>query len=255
MTIRAMIVDDEPLARRRIRDLLAAVPDVEVVAECANGRDAIQAIDASLPDLLFLDIQMPQIDGFEVLATIGVGRVPVVVFVTSYDQFALRAFEAQALDYLMKPFDDRRFDTTLRRARARLADRQGADVDRRLRALLDDVHGNRGYLQRLAVPMGNRSVFIRAQEIDWIGAERNYIRVYAGGRGHLLRESLTRIEAELDPAMFCRIHRGIIVNIDRIQSVESTFRGEYVVVLHDRTRLTSGRSYRETLHALLRPTR
>jgi two-component system LytT family response regulator len=255
MTIRAMIVDDEPLARKRIRDLLTAAPDVEVVAECANGRDAIQAIEASLPDLLFLDIQMPQIDGFEVLATIGVGRVPVVVFVTSYDQFALRAFEAQALDYLMKPFDDQRFDTTVQRARERLADRRGTDVDRRLRALLEEVRGSRGYLQRLAVPLGNRNVFLRAQEIDWIGAERNYIRVYAGGRGHLLRESLTHIEAELDPAMFCRIHRSIIVNIDRIQSVESTFHGEYVVVLHDQTKLTSGRSYRENLHALLRRTR
>ena len=255
MTIRAMIVDDEPLARQRIRDLLAAAPDVKVVAECANGRDAIQAIEASVPDLLFLDIQMPQIDGFDVLATIGVGRVPVVVFITSYDQFALRAFEAQALDYLMKPFDDQRFETTLQRARARVGDRQGADVDRRLSALLEEVRGNRRYLQRLAVPMSNRTVFIRAQEIDWIGAERNYIRVYSGGRGHLLRESLTHIEAELDPAMFCRIHRSTIVNIDRIQSVESTFGGEYVVVLHDRTKLTSGRSYRETLQALLRPTR
>ena len=255
MTIRVMVVDDEPLARRRIRDLLAAEPDVEVVAECANGRDAIQAIEASVPDLLFLDIQMPRIDGFDVLAAIGIGRVPVVVFVTSYDQFALRAFDAQALDYLMKPFDDERFHTTLHRARARLADRQGADVDRRLRALLEEVRGRRTYLQRLAVPMGNRTVFIRAQEIDWIAAERNYIRVYAGGRGHLLRESLTSIEAELDPAMFCRIHRSTIVNIDRIQSVETTFRGEYVVVLHDRTKLASGRSYRETLHALLRRTR
>ena len=255
MTIRAMIVDDEPLARQRIRDLLLATPEVEVVAECANGRDAIRAIEASLPDLLFLDIQMPRIDGFEVLATIGVGRVPVVVFVTSYDQFALRAFEAQALDYLMKPFDDRRFDTTLRRARAQLVDPHGSQVDRRLRALLDEVRGRGGYLQRLPVLMGNRNVFIRAHEIDWIGAERNYIRVYAGGRGHLLRESLTQIEMELDPAMFCRIHRSTIVNIDRIQSVESTFRGEYVVVLHDRTKLTSGRSYRETLNALLRRTR
>lgn len=254
MTIRAMIVDDEPLARRRVRDLLTAAPDVDVVAECANGRDAIKAIEASLPDLLFLDIQMPEIDGFDVLAAIGVGRVPVVVFVTSYDQFALRAFEAQALDYLMKPFDDERFSTALQRARARLGDRSSTDVDRRLSALLDEVRGRRGYLQRLAVPVGNRSVFIRAHEIDWIGAERNYIRVYVGGRGHLLRESLTHIEAELDPAMFCRIHRSTIVNIDRIQSVETTFRGEYVVVLQDGTKLTSGRSYRESLHTLLRQT-
>ena len=255
MSMRAMIVDDEPLARQRIRDLLAVVSDMEVVAECANGRDAIEAIEESVPDLLFLDIQMPEVDGFDVLASIGVGRVPVVVFVTSYDQFALRAFEAQALDYLMKPFDDQRFNTTLERARARLGEGQGGDVDRRLRALLDEVRGQRSYLQRLAVPMGNRNVFIRAQEIDWIGAERNYIRVYTGGKGHLLRESLTGIEAELDPAMFCRIHRSIIVNIDRIQSVESTFNGEYVVLLHDGTKLTSGRSYRETLNGLLRRTR
>ncbi len=254
MTIRAVIVDDEPLARRRIRDLLAAASDVEVVAECANGRDAIKAIESSRPDLLFLDIQMPEVDGFEVLETIGVGRVPVVVFVTSYDQFAVKAFEAQALDYLMKPFDDQRFITTLQRARAQLGDRKGDDVDRRLRALLEEVRGNKGYLKRLAVPVGNRSVFIRARDIDWIGAERNYIRVYSGGKGHLLRESLTHIEGELDPAMFCRIHRSTIVNIDRIQSVETTFRGEYVVTLQDRTKVTVGRSYRDNLHTLLRRT-
>jgi two-component system LytT family response regulator len=254
MTIRAMIVDDEPLARRRIRDLLVAAPDVEVVAECANGRDAIKGIEASVPDLLFLDIQMPEVDGFEVLEKIGVGRVPVVVFVTSYDQFAVRAFEAQALDYLMKPFDDQRFNTTLQRARERLGDRQRGDIDLRLSALLEEVRGQKGYLKRLAVTMGNRSTFIRAKDIDWIGAERNYIRVYSGGRGHLLRESLTHIETELDPAMFCRIHRSTIVNIDRIQSVETTFRGEYIVTLHDRTKLTAGRSYRDNLHALLRRT-
>jgi two-component system LytT family response regulator len=252
MTIRAMIVDDEPLARKRIRDLLSAAPDVEVVAEWANGRDAIKGIEASVPDLLFLDIQMPEVDGFDVLAAIGVGRVPVVVFITSYDQFALRAFEAQALDYLMKPFDDERFNKTLQRARMRLGDRQQDDVELRLRALLDEVRGERGYLKRLAVPMGNRSIFIRARDIDWIGAERNYIRVYSGGRGHLLRESLTHIEGELDPAMFCRIHRSTIVNIDRIQSVETTFRGEYVITLEDKTKLTAGRSYKDTLHTLLR---
>lgn len=254
MTIRAMIVDDEPLARRRIRDLLAGASDVEVVAECANGRDAIKRIEASVPDLLFLDIQMPEIDGFEVLETIGVGRVPIVVFVTSYDQFAVRAFEAQALDYLMKPFDDQRFNATLQRVRARLGNRNRDDIEDRLSALLNEVRGRRGYLKRLAVPVGNRSVFIRAREIDWIGAERNYIRVYSGGKGYLLRDSLTRIEAELDPAMFCRIHRSTIVNIDRIQSVETTFRGEYVLTLNDRTRLTAGRSYREALHSLLRQT-
>jgi two-component system LytT family response regulator len=251
MTIRAVIVDDEPLARRRVRGLLAEAGDVEVVAECANGREAIRAIEESPPDLLFLDIQMPEIDGFDVLRAIGAGRVPVVIFVTAYDQFALRAFEAHALDYLLKPFDDERFEAALRRARERIRQHAGGDLDRRLRALLEEVRGGRGYLQRLVVPTGNRSVFVRTEEIDWIEAERNYIRLHAGGRAYLLRENLGHIESALDPARFCRIHRSTIVNVDRIQAVESLLGGEYLVVLHDGTKLTSGRSYRRSLHALL----
>lgn len=251
MTIRAVIVDDEPLARRRIRSLLVEVEDVEVVAECANGKEAIQAIEESPPDLLFLDIQMPELDGFDVLQAIGVGQVPVVIFVTAYDQFALRAFEAHALDYLLKPFDDERFEAALERAREQIRQQQGGDLDRRLRALLEEVREDRGYLQRLVVPKGHRSVFIRTEEIDWIEAERNYIRLHVGGRPYLLRENLSRIESALDPATFCRIHRSTIVNIDRIQAVESLFRGEFLVILHDGTKLTSGRSYRPNLHALM----
>lgn len=251
MTIRALIVDDEPLARRRIRGLLADADDVEVIAECANGREAIDAIKEAAPDLLFLDIQMPELDGFDVLQAIGVGRVPVVIFVTAYDQFALRAFEAHALDYLLKPFDDERFEAALQRARERIRQQQGGDLDRRLRALLEEVHGDRGYLQRLVVPAGHRSVFIRTEEIDWIEAERNYIRLHVSGRAYLLRESLSRMESALDPNAFCRIHRSTIVNIDRIQSVESLFGGEYLLVLHDGTKLTSGRSYRRTLQTLM----
>jgi two-component system LytT family response regulator len=251
MTIRAVIVDDEPLARQRIRTLLVEAEGVEVVAECANGREAIQAIEASPPDLLFLDIQMPEVDGFDVLRAIGVGHVPVVIFVTAYDQFALRAFEAHALDYLLKPFDDERFEAALQRARERIRQQQGGDLDRRLRSLLQEVRGDRGYLRRLVVPTGPRSVFVPTEEIDWIEAERNYIRLHVGGRTHLLRENLSRIESALDPAAFCRIHRSTIVNVDRIQAVESLFGGEYLVVLHDGTRLTSGRSYRRNLHALM----
>lgn len=251
MTIRAVIVDDEPLARRRIRSLLVEAEDVEVIAECTNGKEAIQAIEESPPDLLFLDIQMPELDGFDVLQAIGVGHVPVVIFVTAYDQFALRAFEAHALDYLLKPFDDERFEAALQRARERIRQQQGGDLDRRLRALLEEVRGDRGYLQRLVVPTGHRSVFIRTEEIDWIEAERNYIRLHVGGRAYQLRENLSRIESALDPTTFCRIHRSTIVNIDRIQAVESLFRGEYLVVLHDGTKLTSGRSYRRNLHALM----
>jgi two-component system, LytTR family, response regulator len=251
VTIRATIVDDEPLARRRIRNLLAEADDVQVVAECANGREAIRAIEASPPDLLFLDIQMPELDGFDVLQAIGVGRLPAVIFVTAYDHFALRAFEAHALDYLLKPFDDERFEAALERARARVRQQQGGDLDLRLRALLEEVRGDRGYLQRLVVPTGHRSVFVRTGEIDWIEADRNYIRLHVGGRAHLLRENLGRIESALDPAKFCRIHRSTIVNVDRIQAVESLFRGEYLVVLHDGTKLTSGRSYRGNLHQLM----
>ena len=251
MTIRAVIVDDEPLARRRIRGLLVEAGDVEIVAECANGREAIRAIEESPPELLFLDIQMPEIDGFDVLRAIGPGRVPVVIFVTAYDQFALRAFEAHALDYLLKPFDDERFEAALRRARERIRQQAGGDLDRRLRALLEEVRGGRGYLQRLVVPTGNRSVFVRTEEIDWIEAERNYIRLHAAGRAYLLRENLGHVESALDPARFCRIHRSTIVNVDRIQAVESLLGGEYLVVLHDGTKLTSGRSYRRNLHALL----
>jgi two-component system, LytTR family, response regulator len=251
MTIRAAIVDDEPLARRRIRNLLIEERDVEVIAEFANGKEAIDSLEKSPPDLLFLDIRMPEIDGFDVLQAIGPGHVPAVIFVTAYDQFALRAFEAHALDYLLKPFDDERFEAALQRARERIRLQQGCDLDRRLHALLGTVRRDQEYLRRLVVPTGHRSVFIRTEQIDWIEAERNYIRLHVGGRAHLLRENLSRIEASLDPAKFCRIHRSTIVNIDRIQAVESLFRGEYLVVLQNGTKLTSGRGYRRNLHIIM----
>ena len=249
--IRAAIVDDEPLARHRIRGRLAEAGDVQVIAEFANGREAIEALEESPPDLLFLDIQMPEIDGFDVLQAIGVGHVPAVIFVTAYDRFAVRAFEAHALDYLLKPFDDERFEAALQRARERIRQHHGGDLDRRMRALLEDARGDRGYLQRLVVPNGQRSVFIRTEQIDWIEAERNYVRLHVGDRAYLMRENLSRMESALDPATFCRIHRSTIVNIDRIQTVETLLRGEYLLVLHDGTKLTSGRAYRHNLHAIM----
>ena len=251
MTIRAVIVDDEPLARRRLRSLLVEAEGVEVVAECANGKDAIQTLEESTPDLLFLDIQMPEIDGFDVLHAIGVDRVPVVIFVTAYDQFALRAFEAHALDYLLKPFDDERFEAALERARDRIRQHQGGDLDQRLRLLLDEMQGRRSYLQRMVVPAGHRSVLIKTDDIDWIEADRNYMRLHVGGETHMLREKMSTIESALDPTKFCRIHRSTIVQIDRIRAVESFFHGEYVVVLQDGTKLTSGRSYRRNLYSVI----
>ena len=251
MTIRAAIVDDEPLARRRIRNLLTREGDVEIIAECANGKEAIESLEASSPDVLFLDIQMPEIDGFDVLRTLGVGHVRVVIFVTAYDQFALRAFEAHALDYLLKPFDDERFEAALTRARERIRQERDGDLDRRFQALLESMHGDHGYLRRLVVPVGHRNLFLRTEQIDWIGAERNYVRLHVGGRAYLMRENLSRIATVLDPKTFCRIHRSTIVNIDRIRSIESLFRGEYLVILHDGTKLASGRSYRGNVNALL----
>jgi two-component system LytT family response regulator len=249
--MRIVIVDDEPLARMRVRNLLAEENDVEIIAECANGEEAIHAIEESPPDVLILDVQMPEVDGFDVLQAVGVGRVPVVIFVTAYERFALRAFESHALDYLLKPFDDERFEMAIERSRRRLSERQGGDIDVRLQALLSSVRGGSGYLQRLVVPTGNRNVFVRIEEIDWIEADRNYIRLHLRGKTHLLRENLGRIEASLDPAKFCRIHRSTIVNIDRIQAVEALFRGEYLVLLHDGTKLTSSRSYRRNLHRVM----
>jgi two-component system, LytTR family, response regulator len=251
MTIRAVIVDDEGLARKRLADLLAEESDVELIAECANGEEAIRTIEESRPDLLFLDVQMPEIDGFDVLQAIGVGHVPVVIFVTAYDQFALRAFEAHALDYLLKPFDDERFAAALDRARERIRQQQLGDVDRRLLALLNEARGERGYMQRMVVPRGHRSIFIRTDDVDWIEAERNYIRLHVRGQAHLLRENLSRIESALDPSKFCRIHRSTIVNIDRIHAVESLARGEYLVTLRDGTKLSTGRSYRRNLHQVM----
>lgn len=254
MTVRVIIVDDEPLARLRLRNLLAEAEDMEIVAECANGEEAITRIEHSPPDLLFLDVQMPELDGFDVVQAVGPDRVPAVVFVTAFEHFALRAFEAHALDYLLKPFDDERFATALERARARIRERLGGDLDTRLRRLLADVRGGDGgggYAQRLVVQSGHRSVFVRTKDIDWIEADRNYIRLHVRGHAHLVRENLGRVEASLDPAKFCRIHRSTIVNIDRIVSVEPMFRGEYQVLLHDGTKLASGRSYRPNLHRLM----
>ena len=251
MTIRAVIVDDEPLARKRIADLLSTTEDVDVIAQCADGGEAIRTIEESTPDLVFLDIQMPEIDGFDVLHAIGVGHVPVVIFVTAYDQFALRAFEAHALDYLLKPYDDERFEAALQRARERIRQQQHGDVDRRLLALLKEARVDRGYLQRLVVPSGHRSVFIRTEQIDWIEAERNYVRLHVADKTYLLRENVSRLASALDPATFCQIHRSTIVNIDRIQAVESLSNAEYLVVLQDGTKLSSGRKYRSNLHAIM----
>ena len=198
--IRALIVDDEPLAREMIVDMLVGDAEVEIIGECGDGLAAVAAVETHRPDLVFLDVQIPEMNGFAVLREVSRdnGARPLVVFVTAYDEYALEGFEVNALDYLLKPFDDERFGTALERARERIRQQQGRDLDRRLQALLENVRGDRGYLRRLVVPSGHRSIFVRTEHIDWIEAERNYVRLHAGGRSHLLRENLTRIEEAVE---------------------------------------------------------
>jgi two-component system, LytTR family, response regulator len=249
--IRALIVDDEPLAREKIIDLLAADVGIEIIGECADGLSAVAAIEAQAPDLLFLDVQMPELDGFGVVELIEAERMPVVIFVTAYDQYALRAFEVHALDYLLKPFDRDRFGKALQRARRQIEHARAGTMSEQLAALLTDLKAKPKRLERLVIKAGGRVFFLRADEIDWIGAAANYVRLHIGKENHLLRETINALAEKLDPEKFLRIHRSTIVNLERIKELQPWFHGDYVVILHDGTQLTSSRSYREELHKLL----
>jgi two-component system LytT family response regulator len=252
--IRTLIVDDEPLGRERLRTLLRGEPDVELVGECANGLEAVSHIDEQSPDLVFLDVQMPELDGFAVLESVGVERMPPTVFVTAYDQYALKAFEVHALDYLLKPFTRARFRKTLQRVRDHLRKQRtdASELSRQLIELLRDVRTDRQFLERLVVKSGGRVFFLRVDEIDWIEAAGNYLRL--GQDVHLMRETMKGIETKLDPDRFVRIHRSIIVNTDRIRELQPWFHGEYVLILLDGTRLTSSRNFDDGLKRMLKNT-
>jgi two-component system LytT family response regulator len=245
--IRVLLVDDEPLARQRLRALLEAEPDMEIAGECADGGQAVEAIRRHRPDLVFLDVRMPELDGFGVLDALAEEPRPAVVFVTAYDRFALKAFEVNALDYLLKPFDRERFRKALERAREQIGRTQGEEVSAQLRDLLKDARDGRKYLDRVVIKSASRVFFLRVGEIDWIEAAGNYLKLHAGGEAHLLRETMNNLEARLDPACFLRIHRSTIVNIERIQELQPWFHGDYLVLLHDGTRLTLSRGYRQKL--------
>lgn len=245
--IRVAVVDDEPLARTRLRGLLQQDPEVDVIAECADGYEAVSVIRGGAPDLIFLDVQMPEKDGFEVIEEVGVGRMPVVIFVTAYDQYALRAFQVCALDYLLKPFDEQRFLETLRRAKTQIRNEQGGDLHRRMLSLIEEWEVRSNYLERVLIKTGGRLFFLKTAEIDWIKAEGNYVSLHAGGATHLLRETVSGMENQLDPADFLRIHRSTIVNIKRVKEIQQMFAGDYKVILTDGTRLTLSRNYREKL--------
>jgi two-component system LytT family response regulator len=255
--LRVVVVDDEPLARTGMRDLLARDPEMEVVAQCADGREAVRAIGALRPDLVLLDVQMPEMDGFEVLREIGAERMPLVVFVTAYDRFALRAFDVAAVDYLLKPFDDERFLRAMQRAKHAVRNAEVGELGRRLAGLLErggaepERPAPPAYASRLMVKNTGRTVFIRVEEVDWIEADDYYARLHVGDKTHLLRESMGSLESRLDPLRFFRVHRSAIVNLDRVREVQFLFRGEHVVILHDGTRLKLTRTRLEKLESIL----
>ena len=250
--IRVLIVDDEPLAREMLREMLEADQDVEIVGERSNGREAVEAIRVHSPDLLFLDVQMPELGGFEVLEALGTGPMPHVIFVTAYDQYAVRAFEVHALDYLLKPFDRERFDISWQRAKTQIVREKDGGRDQRILALLEELKaGSSRYLERLVIKSGGRIYFLETTEIDWIEAEGNYVSVHSGKKSHLLRETISSLESQLDPRKFLRIHRSSIVRIDRIKELQPWFHGEYHVILQNGTQLMLSRNYREKLQEAL----
>ncbi len=257
--LRAIIVDDEPAARRGVRMLLERDAGVEVVGEAAGGAEAAELMQAAKPDLAFLDVQMPGCDGFEALAKVGPGVAPAVVFVTAYDEHALRAFEVNAVDYLLKPYDDVRFYAALQRAKAEIRRRQTEAVNTRLTQLLDYIQQSSARPaeeeesgDRILVKSSGEIFFLKADEIDWIEAEGDYMKFHTAGRAHLMRETMARLEARLDPKRFIRIHRSTIVNIDRVRKLSPTFAGEYAVILADGTKLRLSRGYHDRIATLLK---
>ena len=273
MPIRVLIVDDEPIARRRISRLLRLEQDVELVDEAGSGTDAVAAIRETHPDLVFLDVQMPDMDGFAVVEALGNETLPAIVFVTAYNEYAVKAFDVNAIDYILKPFDPERFRAAFQRVRGRLEQKSSAEEGRRIRALLEEVLGGERAqalsasasnapkiegrpaaapprrLDRLMVKHDGRVYFVKVTDVDWFEAAGNYIRVHVGRVSHLIRETMHGIEAQLDPNQFARIHRAVIVNLDRIRELQPWFAGDYIVILRDGRQLKLSRTYRDALQA------
>jgi two-component system LytT family response regulator len=257
--MRVVIVDDEELARRGIRTRLQRSRDIEIVAECRNGREAIEAIRRTSPDLVFLDVQMPGKTGFDVIEAIGCETFPRVIFVTAHDRYAIRAFEVSALDYLLKPIDDERFDIALRRARESLARRYDSDLGRRLAAVVGEMAAGGNHQSaatrsnRMVVRSGGRVLFVKISEVDWVEATGDYVTLHVGKKSLLLRETITEMEKKLAPNGFTRIHRSTIVNLERIAEMRTLDNGEYRVLLRDATELKLSRNYRHELGRLVGP--
>ena len=244
--IRTLIVDDEALARERLWQLLQNDTEVEIIGECANGREAVEVIEKKLPELVFLDVQMPELDGFGVLEAISAKVAPVVVFVTAHDKFALRAFEIHAVDYLLKPFNRERFQKALSRALEQVRQRAGRELVERQAAMIAELKAPK-VEERIAVKSGSQIIFIKLNEIDWIGSADNYAELHVGEKSHLLRETMSALAARLDAEKFVRISRSVIVNVQRVKELKRLFHGGYEVMLLDGMTLTLSRRYRDKL--------
>lgn len=249
--MRVIIADDESLARDKLRLMLRSEPGVHVVAECQDGAETLRALEAHKPDLLMLDIKMPDLDGFEVLSKLQGAGTPSVIFTTAYDQHAVKAFEAHALDYLLKPFDHERLHQAMDRARSELLKTNHHDTTERILQYLSETRDQSATSRRLIVRAGGRVVFLSFDEIDWVEAAANYVRIYVGKQGYLLRRGIGDIAERLDPKQFIRIHRSAIVNVQKIKELQPVNSGEYIVILKDGKELSCSRGYRSGLQELV----
>lgn len=250
--ITALIVDDEPLARDFIRHLLDEDEEIELVGEAGNGRAAAEFIRRNKPDLVFLDIQMPEADGFAMLRELGTEKLPAIIFTTAYEEYAIRAFEFHALDYLLKPFDRKRFEKALEYAKSRLASAAEETTETlQINELLKAVDRRQPFLERFLIKLNGRIVFVKTDEIDWIKADDKYVLIYTGKTSHLVRQTLSMMKTQLDPRRFVQIHRSAIINVERIKELESLAGGDYFVCLESGAKIALSRSYKDELFELL----
>jgi two-component system LytT family response regulator len=250
MPLTVLLVDDEPLAREGLRILLARDPDIGAIHDAKNGQEAVTRIREMRPDLVFLDVQMPEMDGFDAVREVGAEEMPAVVFVTAHDKYAIEAFEINAIDYLLKPVTEERFAKALVRVKARLDARAGDDTNRQILSLLETIASPARYLGRLAVRSAGKTVLVAVADIDWIEAAENYVQLHTSHGNHLLHVAMSTLEKSLDPGIFLRIHRSVIVNVTRIRELQPVMHGEYAITLASGARLQSGRNYSDRLKAL-----
>lgn len=247
MGIRTLIVEDMKLARERLKLTLARDSEIEIIGECSDGEEAFIAIQELQPELVFLDVQMPKMSGFEVVKAVGVEEMPTVVFVTAFDEFALKAFEVNAVDYLLKPFDEERLLKTVARIKRQIKQAGRGDMEERLFQLLGEVRNKPEYVKRLSVKTAQHTILVLTEDIDWIGGAGNYLELHCGKDVYLIRERFHQLEQKLNPEQFVRIHRSIIVNIDRIKALHPMFNGDHLIILQSGTKLNVSRTYHEKL--------